>query len=65
MNKPTILSITNHNVTVSVSFDHSDLTIGELFEAFKAAMVGITFTEEQIREYVIQLAYKWENMTDN
>jgi hypothetical protein len=65
LDKPTTLSITNHGLTVSVSFDHSDITIGEMFEAFKAAMVGITFSEEQVREYVIQLAYEWENMTDN
>jgi hypothetical protein len=64
-NKPTTLSITNFGVTVSVNFDHSDVTIGQMFDAFKAAMVGITFSEEQIREHVIQLAYEWENMTDN
>jgi hypothetical protein len=65
LNKPTTLSITNHGVTVSVSFDHSDLTIGELFEAFKAAMIGITFSEDQIRDHVMQLAYEWENMMGN
>jgi hypothetical protein len=40
--------------------DHSDVTIGEMFDAFKAAMVGITFSEEQIRDYMSQLVREWE-----
>ena len=60
LNKPTTLQIINHGVTVSVTIDHSDVTIGEMFDAFKAAMVGITFSEEQIRDYMAQLVYEWE-----
>lgn len=62
MSKPTTLSITSHGVNVSVTIDHSEVTIGELFEAFKVAMVGISFSEEAVREYVMQLAYEWDSM---
>lgn len=60
LKKPTTLQITNHGVTVSIMIDHSDVTIGEMFDAFKAAMVGITFSEEQIRDYMSQLVREWE-----
>lgn len=64
LNKPTTLSITSHGVTVSVTIDHSDVTIGELFDAFKAAMVGISFPDEAIREYVQELAWQWMEKND-
>jgi N-acetylglucosamine-6-phosphate deacetylase len=60
LNKPTTLQIINHGVTISVTIDHSDVTIGEMFDAFKAAMVGITFSEEQMRDYMAQLVYEWQ-----
>jgi N-acetylglucosamine-6-phosphate deacetylase len=60
LNKPTTLQIINHGVTISVTIDHSDVTIGEMFEAFKTAMVGITFSEEQMRDYMAQLVYEWQ-----
>jgi len=62
--KPTTLQITNHGVTVSVTIDHSDVTIGEMFEAFRAAMNGITFTEKQMRDLMLQLVNKWEKLAD-
>jgi hypothetical protein len=62
--KPTTLQIINHGVTVSVTINHSDVTIGEMFEAFRAAMTGITFTEKQMRAHMLQLVNKWEEAAD-
>jgi hypothetical protein len=63
--KPTILTITSNGITASVTFDHSEVTIGEMFDAFKAAMVGITFTDDQIREYVMHLVDQWQVINYN
>lgn len=64
-NHPTKLSLTIHGYTISIDFDHSDLTLDEIFQAFKTALVGATWSEEQIEEYIIEqgdiLSYEKNN----
>lgn len=61
-NNKTTLSILSHGVTASIDFDNKDVTVGEMFDAFKSAMIGVSYTESQINDYIKQLAYE---LTDN
>jgi hypothetical protein len=53
-NHSTKLSLTIHGYTISVDFEHSDLTLSEMFQAFRTVLVGATWNEEQIDEYIIE-----------
>ena len=48
------LSYTSYGVTTSVEFEGSDITLDEVFQAFKAVLVGATFSEEQFINYIIE-----------
>ena len=48
--KHTILSLENYGNKITWETDHSDVTLTELFDAFRGLLVGITFTDQQILE---------------
>jgi hypothetical protein len=55
MNNKTKLSLTMHGITTSIEFPYEDVDLNQLFSAFNTVLVGATFTEEQYKDYVIEL----------
>jgi len=50
IHKHTILSLENYGNKITWETDHSDVTLTELFDAFRGLLVGITFTDNQVLE---------------
>jgi hypothetical protein len=48
------LKLTNHGVTVTLETDNEDLSISEWFDLFRAALIGITFTNDQVSNYIVE-----------
>lgn len=69
MNKqhPARLSLFIHGYTISVEFDTSDVTMSEMFQAFKSLLVGATWNEKQIEDYIIEQGdiLSYENKNDD
>lgn len=67
-NHPAKLSLSIHGYTISVEFETSDVTMEEMFQAFKSVLVGATWSEEQVDDYIIekgdQLSYDKKNSDD-
>lgn len=57
----TTLSITSHGVTTSISFDH-DVTVSEMFDAFTTAMIGVSYTPDQIKNHILEVADEIQEM---
>ena len=51
--KKTKLSLTTDWTTISIEFDNIDIDLDQYFQAFKTLLVGVTFTEEQINDWII------------
>ena len=66
--KHTILSLENYGNKVTWETDHSDVTLTELFDAFRGLLVGITFNDQQIlegmKEYVEERLQDGEEVGD-
>jgi hypothetical protein len=54
-NSPAKMSYTSYGTTTTVEFPTSDIGLEELFNAFKTVMVGATFSESQIIDFVIEM----------
>ena len=52
-NKKTKLSLSTNDTTMSIEFDNWDIDLDQYFQAFKTLLVGVTFTEEQINDWII------------
>lgn len=53
-NPPTIFSVTHYDRKITIELDHADLDMEELMDVFKALAIGMTFTEEQWKQYVLE-----------
>ncbi len=51
--KKTKLSLSTNDITMSIEFDNWDIDLDQYFQAFKTLLVGVTFTEEQINDWII------------
>ncbi len=51
--KKTKLSLSTNDTTMSIEFDNWDIDLDQYFQAFKTLLVGVTFTEEQINDWII------------
>jgi hypothetical protein len=49
----TKLSLSANGTTMSIEFDNWDIDLDQYFQAFKTLLVGVTFTEEQINDWII------------
>lgn len=49
----TKLSLTTDGTTITIEFDNIDVDLNQYFHAFKTLMVGATFTEEQVNNWII------------
>jgi hypothetical protein len=52
----TKLSLSTNDTTMSIEFDNWDVDLDQYFQAFKALLVGTTFTEETINHWIIDEA---------
>lgn len=53
LEKKTKLSLSTNDTTMSIEFDNWDIDLDQYFQAFKTLLVGATFTEEQINDWII------------
>jgi hypothetical protein len=51
--KKTKLSLSTNDTTMSIEFDNWDIDLDQYFQAFKTLLVGATFTEEQVDNWII------------
>lgn len=49
----TKLSLTTDGTAISIEFDNFDVDLDQYFQAFKTLMVGATFTEDQLNNWII------------
>lgn len=49
----TKLSLTTDGTTITIEFDNFDVDLDQYFQAFKTLLVGATFTEEQVNNWII------------
>lgn len=54
------LSLKLHDVTISIKRDTEELTIQEMYELFNAALIGVSFLQEQIDNYIVERAEELE-----
>jgi hypothetical protein len=52
----TKLSLTTDGTTISIEFDNFDVDLNQYFQAFKTLLVGATFTEKQVNNWIIDEA---------
>ena len=50
------LQVENHDITVIISKPYGDVTITEWYDMFASCLIGVTFTQEQINNYIIDKA---------
>ena len=57
--KPTILTMENYGKKVTVEFDHSDLDINEIMEAFYSLAIGMGYHPNSFKRWVIEMAEEY------
>jgi len=63
--KKTKLSLSTNDTTMSIEFDNWDIDLDQYFQAFKTLLVGVTFTEEQINDWIIDEGEVLSDKEDN
>lgn len=59
--QPTKLSLLNHGITISIEFETSDVNLTEMFNSFKALLVGATWNAEQIDDHIIEMGIELQS----
>ena len=65
LEKKTKLSLSTNDTTMSIEFDNWDIDLDQYFQAFKTLLVGVTFTEEQINDWIIDEGEVLSDKEDN
>lgn len=60
-NKPTTFSVQNYGKTVVVEFDHSDLDIDEVMDAFQTLIRGMGYADTTFKEWVLNEAEEYKD----
>jgi len=63
--KKTKLSLSANGTIMSIEFDNWDIDLDQYFQAFKTLLVGVTFTEEQINDWIIDEGEVLSDKEDN
>jgi hypothetical protein len=58
-NKPTKIILQNDNNVFSWETDHSDVTLTEIFTAFKGLLVAMSFYDDQVLEAMRDFANEY------
>jgi hypothetical protein len=54
------LTIKMHETTISISTDNDEMTLTEIYDHFNAMLIGCTFTQKQIDNYIVDKAIEIE-----
>lgn len=49
----------SYGVKITYEFDHSDIDVQEAFDAMMNILIGLTYTHEQIKDLIINLAQQY------
>lgn len=50
------IEVNSYDKTVTISVPQSDVTIDEWYDMFASCLIGVTFTQQQINNYIIDKA---------
>lgn len=60
MSNKTIFSGESYGLKITYEFDHADLKITEAFDAMMNILIGMTYSHEQIKSCIINLAEEYK-----
>jgi hypothetical protein len=52
----TVFSGQNYGTRVTVELDRADIDLNEYFEAFKTILIGLSWSESQIEDWILEKA---------
>jgi hypothetical protein len=55
-NATTVTVISGYGTTATVTLDHADVSLDEMFDAFKGCLVGVSWSEENVIDYIKEWA---------
>ena len=55
------LQLSNYKKTITYETEYEDVNLEEYFDAFEGLLVQATFSQKNIREYIIELAEQYKN----
>jgi hypothetical protein len=64
-NESAKLSYKSYGVTTSVEFEGSDVSLDEIFQAFRTILIGATFSDWQYTNYIIEKAEEFLHDKNN
>jgi hypothetical protein len=50
------IEVNSYDRTVTIGVPQNDVTISEWYDMFASCLIGVTFTQEQINNYIIDKA---------
>lgn len=53
---PTILTIKHHDIAVTIVKDNNEMCVDEMFDMFKTAFIGVSYTQSQFEQYILEYA---------
>lgn len=56
INSPTTLTIQHFDIKVSLSINHSDIEMSQMFDLFKTAVLAIGYTELSFQNEIYRIA---------
>jgi len=56
INSKTKLSLEYDGITITIEFDNFDVDLDQYFHAFKTLMVGATYSEKQVDQWIMNQA---------
>jgi hypothetical protein len=63
-NETTVTVISGYGTTATVTLDHADVSLEELFDAFKGCLVGVSWSEENVLDYIKEWALEIQDTED-
>lgn len=55
------LQLSNYGKTMTYETEYDDVNLEEYFDAFEGLLVQATFSQKNIREYIIELAEQYKD----
>jgi len=64
MKKPAIFSAQTYGTKTSVEIDHSDLSVDEVMDAFQTLIVGMGYSLDSWKEWIMETAAEYQEEED-
>lgn len=55
------LQLTNYKKTITYETEYEDVNLEEYFDAFKGLLVSASWSEENVNQFIIELAEQFKN----